>query len=69
MKILNPGRILADQQLWGTDPVHPSISGYKKVVNFLVMALDFQNKAVAIEAKTQKRPAEEIMAGPSKRPY
>jgi hypothetical protein len=25
MKIVNPGRVLEDSQLWGPDPVHPSV--------------------------------------------
>jgi hypothetical protein len=68
-KILNPGRLLADPQYWGIDPVHPTISGYKKVVNYLVTALDNQNKSGALATPAQKRPAEGNLAGPCRRPF
>jgi hypothetical protein len=35
IKVCNVGKLLADVNLWGTDPVHPTQDGYHLVANYL----------------------------------
>jgi hypothetical protein len=35
-KICNTSRILEDRQYWGSNPVHPTIEGYRRVAHYMV---------------------------------
>jgi hypothetical protein len=61
--------------LWSEDPVHPTVEGYKKVIDFMMSGLEAasnaeaSSKASILEPEGQKRDASEYLAGPDRRPY
>jgi hypothetical protein len=72
MKIVNPARELADPSLWNGDPVHPTAEAYRRVLDYLVKGLEAAASTAAIPVATpgqKKRPADEHLAGPSRRPF
>jgi hypothetical protein len=73
MKILNPAKFLAEEHLWGTDPVHPTTEGYKLLVDYLVkVANDCCTPKKEHSTETpgeKKRGPDEQLAGPSRRPF
>jgi hypothetical protein len=40
LKICNAGRLLADRDQWGDDPVHPLPGGYQKVAKFVTVGFE-----------------------------
>jgi hypothetical protein len=40
LKICNTAKLLADKENWEDDPVHPSMSGYRKVAKFVMVGFD-----------------------------
>jgi hypothetical protein len=74
MKVLNPGKLLFEPGLWSEDPVHPTVDGYKKVIEFIVAGLEAASNveassSMSTESEGQKRDASEFLAGPDRRPY
>jgi hypothetical protein len=50
MRIVNPAKMLLDQELWCNDPVHPTIDGYKKIINSIVNGLEAARSSETEEA-------------------
>jgi hypothetical protein len=69
MKIVNPGRVLEESHLWGQDPVHPTVDGYKLLLNNLVRGLDSSCNKEVESTQAEKRPASESLVGPVRRPH
>jgi hypothetical protein len=68
MKIINPGRFLESSSLWGTDPVHPTVDGYRILLDSIVGGLDVLSEGDTAK-QAEKRPASDQLVGPARRPY
>jgi hypothetical protein len=69
MKIVNPGRVLEDSQLWGPDPVYPSVDGYQLLLTNLVKGLAGSCNKELENSQAEKRPASEALVSPVRRPH
>jgi hypothetical protein len=73
MKIINPGKLLMEPALWGEDPVHPLVDGYKKIIDFVLAGLEAggsTDTAVLTQPQpSQKRDSTEQLTGPARRPH
>jgi hypothetical protein len=71
MKIINPGRILESGEFWGVDPVHPTVDGYRKLLDTIITNLVAAtgDKFRETEQQQLKRPQSEQLVGPVRRPY
>jgi hypothetical protein len=71
IKLCNAGSVLAVKLMWGRDPVHPNITGYEKVAEYLlngIASMEAKRASASLElleADQVKRLLAEPEAGPS----
>jgi hypothetical protein len=76
VKVVNVGKLLAEQVYWGTDPVHPTQDGYNVVASyirkgFISIAEKSGNKCVEISSGGKRALEEDAEAAHTaqKRPF
>jgi hypothetical protein len=72
MKVLNPGKLLVENVYWNDDPVHPTVEGYKVVLNTVVSGLEAKLSSEAsttnsVDTSGTKRVASDFLVGPDRR--
>jgi hypothetical protein len=68
MKIINPGRILESKGWWGSDPMHPTVDGYRALLDSIIGGLCAAADGGAAK-QPEKRPASDQLVGPARQPH
>jgi hypothetical protein len=69
MKVINPAKVLVEDSLWGSDPVHPTADGYKTLLDYIIKVLDDTSNVAGLSSSGKKRATDDQLVGPSRRPF